>query len=173
MPRGRGDIDLLAIAPAGVFVIDAKALKGSVRINRPLFGKSQLMINGRDRTKLLAGLDRQLEAVRQVLGANGHAGITARGVLCFTQADLPLFGTLEMRGHQLLYRKALAERLNATGPLNPAAINSSLQYLLLHFLALNNRSQREPRISGVLLPSESRDQESKPLPRLALPLLSQ
>jgi hypothetical protein len=122
MPRGHGDIDLLAIAPAGVFVVDAKALKGSVRINRPLFGKPQLMINGRDRTKLLDGLDRQLSAVRAALDTSGHGEISTRGVLCFTEADLPLFGTLETRGHQLLYRKALAKRLNTTGPLNPAAI---------------------------------------------------
>lgn len=123
MPGGRGDIDFLAIAPAGVFVIDAKALKGSVRVKRPLFGKPQLMINGRNRTKLLDGLDRQLDAVRAALDTSGHADISAHGVLCFTQADLPLLGTLEMRGHQLLYRKALAKRLNATGRLDAAAIH--------------------------------------------------
>src|ERR1700683_2431630 len=32
MPGGRGDIDHLAIAPAGVFVIDAKNVKGKVRV---------------------------------------------------------------------------------------------------------------------------------------------
>jgi hypothetical protein len=44
-------------------------------------------------------------------------------VLCFTTAELPLLGTLTMRGHVLLYRKALAKRLNAEGPLNPATID--------------------------------------------------
>lgn len=133
MPGGRGDIDLLAVAPAGVFVIDAKALKGSVRINRPMFGKPQLMINGRDRTKLLDGLDRQVNAVRAALDTSGHTEIGARAVLCFTQADLPLFGTLEVRGHQLLYPKALAKRLNATGPLNPAAIDRVIAVLAAAF----------------------------------------
>jgi hypothetical protein len=43
-------------------------------------------------------------------------------VLCFTTAELPLLGTLKMRGHLLLYRKALAKRLNAQGALAPAVI---------------------------------------------------
>jgi hypothetical protein len=47
-----------------------------------------------------------------------------QGVLCFTIADLPLLGTLKMRGHLLLHRKALAKRLNASGALQPPAIEA-------------------------------------------------
>ena len=50
--------------------------------------------------------------------------VPVQGVLCFTTADLPLFGTLKMRGHLLLHRKALAKRLNASGPLGPPAIEA-------------------------------------------------
>ena len=66
MPRGRGNIDHLAVAPTGVCVTDAKAHKGKVRIARPVFGLEKLLINSRDRTRLLDGLDRQVEAVREV-----------------------------------------------------------------------------------------------------------
>lgn len=124
MPGGRGNVDHLAVAPAGVFVIDAKAVKGKVRVVRPLLGAEKLVIAGRDRSKFADGLDRQVSAARSALEGMGMAGVPVQGVLCFTIADLPLLGTLKMRGHILLYRKALAKRLNAGGPLQQAEIDS-------------------------------------------------
>ena len=129
MPGGRGNIDHLAIAPTGVFVIDAKNIKGKVRVARPLFGAAKLKVSGWDRTKLIDGLDRQVSAVRDALAAGGHAEVPVQGVLCFTTADLPLLGTLKMRGHLLLHRKALAKRLNASGTLQPPAIKALAQIL--------------------------------------------
>jgi hypothetical protein len=123
MPGGRGDIDHVAVTPTGVYVIDAKDLRGKVRIARPLFGADKLLVSGRNRTKLIDGLDRQVAVVRAVSDGNGHPDVPVRGVLCFTKADLPLLGTLKMRGHFLLYRKALAKRLNADGPLGAAAVD--------------------------------------------------
>jgi Nuclease-related domain len=122
MPGGKGNIDHLAIAPTGVFVIDAKAHSGKVRVDNPLFGQTKLKIAGRDRTPLIAGLDRQVAAVRAVLDLTGHPNVPIHGVLCFTDAELPLFGKLTMRGHVLLRRKQLAKRLNADGPLGPEEI---------------------------------------------------
>ncbi len=46
-------------------------------------------------------------------------------MLCFTQADLPLLGTTRMRSNLLLYRKALAKRLNAGGPFSGAQIEAT------------------------------------------------
>jgi Nuclease-related domain len=124
MSGGRGDIDHVAIAPTGVFVIDTKAVKGKVHVARPLFGAEKLTVSGRDRTKLIDGLDRQVDAVRAALDRNGRPDVPVQGALCFTRADLPLLGTLKMRGHLLLYRKALAKKLNADGPLGPPAIDT-------------------------------------------------
>jgi len=59
MHGGHGNIDHLAITATGVFVIDAKNIKGKVRVAKPLFGAAKLRITGRDRTKLIDGLDRQ------------------------------------------------------------------------------------------------------------------
>jgi hypothetical protein len=122
MPGSRANIDHVAVAPTGVYVIDAKAWTGSVKVARPIFGPAKLLIDGRDRTKLIDGLDRQVEAVHAAL-ADQHAAVPLHGVLCFTRADLPLLSTLKMRGHLLLYRKALAKRLNARGDLEPPAIH--------------------------------------------------
>jgi Nuclease-related domain len=123
MPLGRGNIDHIAVAPTSVYVIDAKAHSGTVRIEKPLFGSTKLRIAGRDQTKLIDGLDRQVAAVRAALDGTDYANAPVQGVLCFTNADLPLLRTLTMRGHLLLYRKALAKRLNADGDLQPTAID--------------------------------------------------
>ncbi len=124
MPGGRGNIDHLAVVPTGVFVIDAKDIKGAVRVARPLFRAEKLLVSGRDRTKLIDGLDRQVAVARNALDDNGHPDVPVQGVLCFTKADLPVLGTLKMRGHLLLYRRALAKRLNANGPLGPPTIDA-------------------------------------------------
>jgi hypothetical protein len=120
MPHGRGNIDHIAVAPTGVYVIDAKAHSGTVRIVKPLFGATKLQIAGRDHTKLIDGLERQVAAVRAALGRADHANVPVQGVLCFANAELRLLRTLTMRGHLLLHRKALAKRLNSDGQLQPA-----------------------------------------------------
>ncbi len=122
MPLGRGNIDHIAVAPTGVYVIDAKAHSGTVRIDKPLFGAAKLRIAGRDHTKLIDGLDRQIAAIRDALDRYGHADVPVQGVLCFTNADLPVLRTLAIRGHLLLHPKALAKRLNSNGDLQPIEI---------------------------------------------------
>lgn len=124
MPRGRGNIDHLAIAPCGVFVIDAKQYSGKVRVVDRGFRGVQLTIADRDRTKLLDGLERQLSVVRDALDAHDHADVPAHGVLCFTTADLPRFKTLEIRRHLLLTRRGLGKRLDADGPLPAPAVEA-------------------------------------------------
>ncbi len=114
MPRGRGNVDHIAIAPTGVYVIDAKAWHGKVAAPTPLFGRQKLLIAGRDRTSLIDGLDRQVEVVSAALG-DDRSDIAVRGVLCFTRAELPLVRTLTIRSHLLLCRKALAKRINQEG----------------------------------------------------------
>ncbi len=121
MPRGRGNIDHLAIAPTGVYVIDAKAIRGSVRIARPLLGAPRLLVNGRNRRKLVDGVERQVFAVRQVLAGVGRADVPVHGVLCFTEARLPLFGCA-IGGYRLRHPRATARALNKKGALDEHAI---------------------------------------------------
>ena len=114
-------MDHIAIAPTGVYVIDAKAWHGKIAAPTPLFGRQKLLIDGRDRTSLIDGLDRQVDVVRAVLGED-HGVVAVRGVLCFTHAELPLVRTLTIRSHLLLYRKALAKRISQEGPLSANVI---------------------------------------------------
>ena len=124
MPGGRGDIDHIAIVPSGVYVIDAKAVRGKIEIRHRWFQPQLLFIAGRDRTKYLDGLDRQTQAVREAIEASGHAPVPVQGALCYTHADLPLRRTAEMRGNLLIYRRALTKRLTAPGFSNSATIRA-------------------------------------------------
>lgn len=118
LPGAGGDIDHIAIVPSGIYVIDAKAVTGKIEIRSRWFKPPVLFIGRHDRTSFLEGLDRQLRAVRDVLATAGPEAIPVRGALCFTKADLPLHRTHEMRGHLLLYQRALAKKLTSSGPLD-------------------------------------------------------
>jgi len=71
IPGLRGtNIDHLFVAESGVWIVDAKAYKGKVehRDLGPLWRVDpRLFVAGRDRTKLIDGLARQLTAVRAAL----------------------------------------------------------------------------------------------------------
>jgi Nuclease-related domain len=124
MPNSRANIDHLAIAPLGVFVIDAKAISGKARIARPLLGTPKLMVRNRNRTKLVDSLDRQVAAVRRVLADSSHPEVPVSGVFCFTKAELPLLGAGEIRGYRLHHCRATARKLNRPGPLDADAIRA-------------------------------------------------
>ena len=46
----------LAVVPSGVYVIDAKRYKGKIEVRKLFFGDAKLVIGGRDKTKLIAGV---------------------------------------------------------------------------------------------------------------------
>jgi Nuclease-related domain len=128
----RANIDHIAIAPSGVWVIDSKRYKGKVATQKPLFGKPKLTIGGRDKTKLIDGLASQVATVEKVM-ATVAPGTPLRGVLCFVDADLPMLGNLSFNGYLLLYPKRLAKRLNAYGPLAPERVKAVAAELAQRF----------------------------------------
>ena len=114
VPSSRANIDHIAVAPSGVWVIDTKRYQGKVEVRRPLFQAARLTIAGRDKSKLVDGLARQVELVRAALG-EAAATVPVHGALCFVDAELPMFGTLTFNGYPLLYVKPLAKRINKAG----------------------------------------------------------
>ena len=59
--------------------------------------------------------------MRAALEAVGGADVPVRGVLCFVEADWPLFGgSSAIDGVAVLSPKKLAERLATAGPLDDA-----------------------------------------------------
>jgi hypothetical protein len=117
----RANIDHIVVAPSGVWVVDSKRYRGKVVVKRPLFGKPKLLIAGRDRTKLVDGLDRQGAIVTGVM-TDASPDVPIRGALCFADADLPLLGTLTFRGHPVVYPRRLAKRMCAGDALSEERI---------------------------------------------------
>ena len=122
MPRSRANIDHLAVAPSGVFVIDAKRYKGKIEVRKPFFGDPRLFIRGRDKTKLVEGLARQREAVLAAF-APTVPEMPVHACFCFLNpagqsgSGLPLLRTLNIDGFPLFHPRKLSKRLNARGAL--------------------------------------------------------
>jgi hypothetical protein len=123
MPNSRANIDHIAVAACGVYVIDAKRYRGKIKVLKPLFGAQKLRIAGRDRTKLVEGLGKQVAVVRAVL-VEVAPDVPVRGCLCFlapegfmADSGLPVLRTLKINGYPLYYPRRLAKRLNRPGPL--------------------------------------------------------
>jgi hypothetical protein len=73
----------IAVGPSGVWVIDTKRYTGRIEVAKPLFGAAKLKVAGRDQTKLVAGLAKQVALVTPVVEAvmpdARVRGVPARG----------------------------------------------------------------------------------------------
>ena len=124
MPHSRANIDHIAVAASGVYVIDAKRYRGKIKVLKPLFGAQKLKIAGRDRTRLVDGLGKQVAVARAAL-ADVAPDVPVRGCLCFVapggvlaDSGLPVLRTLKINGYPLYYPRRLAKRLNSPGSLS-------------------------------------------------------
>lgn len=139
IPGSRANIDHLAVAPSGVYVIDAKRYKGKIEVRRPIFGKEQLVIRGRDKTKLIDTLEWQRETVQKALAATGD-DVPVYACLCFLNpagqsggTKLPLLRTLKMRGYPLYIPRNLVKQLTRPGSLSTETIQELTQVLATAF----------------------------------------
>jgi hypothetical protein len=117
IPGSRANIDHIAVAPTGVYVIDAKKYKGRPQLKieggflRPRVEK--LLVGTRDCTKLVDGVLKQVDIVRGIVGDD----LPIHGVLCFVEADWPLIaGSFTTRGVEATWPKRLYPKLKADGP---------------------------------------------------------
>jgi hypothetical protein len=117
VPGRHTNIDHIAVSPAGVFAIDTKNVAGKVAVSR-----SGLRVAGRRQDKMLEGVVGQIAVVQHVLNELGLSSVTARGVLCFTRANLPWFRP-SPRGVALMYPRGLRRELTkASSVLSPAQV---------------------------------------------------
>jgi hypothetical protein len=123
VPRTRGNIDHLVIAPSGIWVIDAKNYSGLVqRRDVGAFFKvdMRLYVGGRDRSKVIDGLDWQVRAVQGVLE---DVDVPVSSAVCFTDAEWKLFAKpFMLRGVLVCGPNGLARRIAEPGPLTRDAI---------------------------------------------------
>lgn len=127
VPGSRVNVDHLPVTPSGVWVIDAKRYVGRLRIeSRGGLLRSPvqtLRVDGRDRTKLVDGVERQVAVVREALGAPA-TDVGVHGVMCFVKAELPLLVRLQVRDVLIDGPRRLGRRLAQPGPLEEGRIES-------------------------------------------------
>jgi len=123
--HGQANIDHIAVGPGGVTVIDSKTRSG--KITRDWYGglcvekHTTLKINGRDQTKLIAGVEKQIGYVRAALAKlSPDLDVDVAGALCFPDVGgLPLFRRVEVRGILVDGPKRVAKLAARPGSLSP------------------------------------------------------
>jgi hypothetical protein len=131
---GSANIDHIAIGPGGITVIDTKNVSGKVRVDRVggLFVPRHdvLLINGRDKTALVKGVERQLAAVQRALDQPEDASVELRGALCLADVNgLPLLRSLSVNGITIDGPRPVAKLARRTGPLTPEQVQALWQRL--------------------------------------------
>ena len=111
----RANIDHIVVSRAAVWVIDANGYKGkrpSLHVEGGLIRPrvESLRVGGRDRTKLVTGVQSQVE---RVVAALDDSTIPVIGVLCFLDADWPLLGgSFTLDGVEVLWPRLLVKRIS-------------------------------------------------------------
>ena len=116
IPGTKANIDHIVITQAGIWVIDAKRYKGrpDLKVEGGLLRPrvERVLVGRRDCTKLVDGVLKQVDLVRDVVG-----DVPVTGALCFVEADWPLIGgAFVTRGVHALWPKRLAKALTEAEP---------------------------------------------------------
>lgn len=127
VPGSRGNIDHIVVAPAGVFVVDAKNHRGMVEIrNRGWFLRPdyRLTVGRRDCSAMADKMGWQVEAVMSALrSASVAPAPPVMPVLCFLEAEWPLFGAPDdFHGVRLEGPRSIKRLLTSSTILDAAAI---------------------------------------------------
>jgi hypothetical protein len=136
IPGTRANIDHLWIAPTGVWIVDSKSYKGKVvkRDVGPLWRTEyKVYVGGRDRTKLAAAMQFQVDAVLAALRSDpGAKGTDVHAALCFVDSDWGLLDfPFQVGSVWVLYPGALRKRLKKSGSLSQEQMDHLAKRLAL------------------------------------------
>lgn len=140
VPGTPGNIDHLVVAPAGVFVVDAKRYQGTIRIRDRggLFRTDlRLHVGDHDCSKLADNMGWQVATVERVLGSAGLEVMPPiTPVLCFVDGEWPWFRPPESyHGVRLEGTRSIRDLITATQVLDGAAIERLTRILAAGFPA--------------------------------------
>ncbi len=106
IPGARENIDHLLIGPPGVFVVETKTYRGSVRVRG-----GELFIDGRRKTGFFDQVERQIAAVASSLEPTDIAGY-----ICVLGGEFPWFTRPKARGIAVLPPRRLVEAMRSLKP---------------------------------------------------------
>jgi hypothetical protein len=134
LPRSTANIDHLVVAPTGVWVVDAKRDRGAIKqVDKGGWFRTdlRLTIAGRDRSKLIDGVHKQVDHVLAALTKLLDEPVPARGALCFINGEFSLFARpFTMRDVLITWPRALRNEVGQPGPLHTrrrAEVRSALE----------------------------------------------
>ena len=118
VPGSKASIKLIAISPAGVFVIDAKGYKGLVHTKRqgPIrnLGPTELHVGRKNCTSSVEGLARHVEVVRGAMSsAPWGSEVPIHAILCLTRAEWGFASPIEISDVWVGWPRLVAGRLQA------------------------------------------------------------
>lgn len=126
----RGDIDIIAIAPCGVFVIDPKAYAGkTVRASR---SGDDFVIDGRLRPALALSMRRHVDAVAIAVSEGPMPAVSVDAAYCFVGAELP-WGRLIVDNVRATGPRGVVKMLKRSGPLTAQDRATLSDYLAEQF----------------------------------------
>ena len=134
IPGTQGNIDHLVVGPAGVFVVDAKNLKGMIRVRDRggLFRSMlRLYVGRRDCSELADKVLWQAQFVEVALdAADADRSIGVTPVLCFADGDWPLlFPPSQFRGVRLEGERSIKRLVSNPIELDTVSINAIVRFL--------------------------------------------
>lgn len=127
----RGDIDHIAITPAGIYVIDSKnyARNAIATTHR----RTSITVGGHDGTKLLNGADKQRQRLTRALAGLNATDVPVTAIICFTTATgLGLRGRITVNDITITTAKRLPRLLATSGPYT----NHDIAWLYQHLAQL-------------------------------------
>jgi len=138
VPRTRGNIDHIVIAPAGVFVVDTKLYKGLIRVldrGGWLNRDERLYVGRRDCSRLADNMTWQVASVQRVINSAGvrFANILVQPVLCFVDGDWSLLTPQSYRGVRLEGLRSIKQLVIRHQILSTADIAAMTQVLAVAF----------------------------------------
>ena len=123
IPGSRANIDHIVVSRSGIYVVDAKNYTGQVRkVDKGGFFSVdyRLYVGRRDCTRLVAGMAKQIEAIRGALGRPliEEFELSITPVLCFVDAEWKWFARpFQLGGVWIEWPQSLRERVEQEGPL--------------------------------------------------------
>jgi hypothetical protein len=125
VPGSKANIDHIAVAPSGIWVIDAKSYRG--KVERRTIGSfwnpsADLYVGGRRRTDLADAVRSQVEVVASAVAAKAGE-LPLKPVLCFVDSDWGVFPrAFVFHAVFVTWPQELVKRIRTEGPLDTATV---------------------------------------------------
>ena len=133
VPTTRGNVDHIALAASGIWLIDATHHVGTIgrrNTGRPWSRRTQLYLDNENHRRLTTGMRWQTTAMRAQLDTIGSGDLPIRAVLCFADSTWGRHTTpFEIGGVLVTPPTTLIEELSSDGPLDSATIDLIARHL--------------------------------------------